>query len=344
MRNYTSKSDKVAMYSKKYNKSTEEVYRILTEDDSVLTIDELKIKYDDENLADGQLPEGITEQEFEDAIKMQVCKLYDYRYSWWISREDLFGDTYLFLRKRKHLLNSPKHVAGAARNYIKNALDQFMWRNAHMEGSLDNPVKESSSSVEGKASYADVLPSSTAEEDVIEMIHTINSISDSNVRDLLIATGYLLCDIYEFRKEYINLLRRADDQTKQNLKRIEDMLKENDALDMRRFEGEKIGRQKHKIQINTIIDALNLNGNDKICSGNESALASIKYYLSNIWGINYFNMNYKIPSRTKKQQPEKTSYSPVTVYKPDGSVEIQNADGTRTLVSKAVNNPTVSLI
>ena len=60
MRKYTSKSQKIDLYSAKYNISKEEVNRILSEHEDVLTLEELKIKYDNPDI--GKLPEWLSEE------------------------------------------------------------------------------------------------------------------------------------------------------------------------------------------------------------------------------------------------------------------------------------------
>lgn len=104
MRKYTSKSDKVKMYSQKYGKTSEEVHRILTEDDCMLTIEELKIKYDNLDLC--KWPDWLDPNQFDLIIYNTVHQMYDYRYSWWISEEDLHQDLWLWLRLRIKQYNS----------------------------------------------------------------------------------------------------------------------------------------------------------------------------------------------------------------------------------------------
>ena len=55
MRKYTSKKQKTKMYAEKYNMEEEEVNRILSEYEDLLTLDELKIRYDNPNI--GILPD-----------------------------------------------------------------------------------------------------------------------------------------------------------------------------------------------------------------------------------------------------------------------------------------------
>ncbi len=50
MRKYTSKAQKTIMYAQKYNIKEEEVKRILSEYEDLLTLEELKIKYDNPNI------------------------------------------------------------------------------------------------------------------------------------------------------------------------------------------------------------------------------------------------------------------------------------------------------
>ena len=61
MRNYTSPKEKVENYSIKFNLPKEEVKRILSTQDAELTKEELKVKYNNENI--GKIPYWISEEE-----------------------------------------------------------------------------------------------------------------------------------------------------------------------------------------------------------------------------------------------------------------------------------------
>ena len=93
MRKYTSPAEKIEKYSIKYNLGKEEVTRIIKSDDCLLSIDELKIKYDNENL--GLLPEWLTEDDLINLINKVININYNSIYKSWISREDLFSELYL---------------------------------------------------------------------------------------------------------------------------------------------------------------------------------------------------------------------------------------------------------
>lgn len=110
MRKYTSKSDKINMYSQKYGKTKEEMYKILTEDDCMLTLEELKIKYDDSLL--DEWPDWLDYGQYDLIIWNTVHQMYDYRYSWWISEEDLHQDLWLWIRLRIRQYNSLRTYKG----------------------------------------------------------------------------------------------------------------------------------------------------------------------------------------------------------------------------------------
>lgn len=292
MRKYTSKSDKIKMYSEKYNMSEDEIYRILTEHEALLTFDELKIRYDCPTL--GKIPEWITEDELDLMIWNCVHKIFDERYSSWTTREDLHGELQVFIRERFHLYNSHGHIKVAIINRLKSMLDERIWRSKHFTRSLDDVV--TSSNEDDGINFGYFIEDPKANDNDKLIIKDIMSIKNESVRDLLIVTGYLVSNISCLEDLYNEVLNRCSDDVKDKLVELNKRIEYNDNLAEMKSQGLVATTTKTKsLKIQDIISAMNFNLNLKgtykesktkrygykvsACTPNES-LSELQYYLT----------------------------------------------------------------
>ena len=99
-------------------------------------------------------------------------------------------------------------------------------------------------------------------------------------KNLLIITGYLLCDIVELRKDYIDILRNCDDQDIiNNITTLEETIKTNDIIEQKRYDNIKTKERKKSINIKDIIVALKMNIIDNKKEKADNTLEEVKYYL-----------------------------------------------------------------
>lgn len=270
MRNYTSKSQKIDLYSQKYNLSKEEVYRILSEYEDILTLDELKIRYDNENI--GVLPEWLLDDELDSMIWNTIHQMFDTRFSSWTTKDDLHSDLQLFVRKNSNKFRNHAHLKTCLINRLKTLLDERSWRGKYYENSIDEEDTYSDSN-STKYKYEKFMVSDTKEQDELELVMKINSIKDEKIRNLIIVTGYLICNISCLRKDYLQLLRTSEQSIKQNLKLLEDKLFDNDEIDRKRIDKVSMPSiRKKSLNIVDVMKALKL----YVFSNNSSANLSLK--------------------------------------------------------------------
>ena len=275
MKKYTSKSQKIDLYSEKYNLPKEEVNRILSEHEDLLTFEELKIKYDDPNI--GQLPEWLEEDELDKMIWKTIHVYWSVLFEINGTKEELYMDLQEYIRKKIKLFENHNHVKSALVKRMITLAQQMSRHGKYFLGSLDEPIgKDTDTTIRYK--YEPSVNDNFAIEDDL-FLDRLRSIKNKSVRDLLIITGYLVCNIDSLRKDYIELLREYNTDIKNNILKLEQIIERNDQIDQSRIEGNKSYQKKKNIGIKDVIEALKLNIWDYKTENTTTTLNEIRYYI-----------------------------------------------------------------
>ena len=276
MRKYTSKSQKIDLYSAKYNISKEEVNRILSEHEDVLTLEELKIKYDNPDI--GKLPEWLSEETLDLMIWKTVHQYWSPLFQQRMTKEELYSEHQEYIRKKINLFENVHHVKAALVKRMLFLVDEYTRKGKYFLGSTDEQLP--ADNLYGSVRYRYELPiedTKNIESDLF--IEQIRNIKNKSIISLLIITGYLLCDITEFRKDYIEILRSSDEEVKMNLQKLEETLEHNEELDLMKYSNTVVTERKKSINIKDIIKALRLNIIDNKKEKVDNTLEEIRYYL-----------------------------------------------------------------
>lgn len=266
MRKYTSKSQKVEMYSKKYNKTEDEVFRILSEHESLLTLDELKIKYDDPEI--GKLPKWLLDDggydAIADCIETGIKTKFDYRFSGWTTIEDLTSYMWEFVLKRIHQYQTRGHIVTSVSNRMIWLWREHFGRGSYFDMSLQDYVSRDSD--ENKTTYADIITKQSSEEDLEYTRMDVLSLKDKAIQELVLATAYLSANITSLEPKYNEMVARLsvserpfDKEIYAGIKRLEEQQKENLEINKQRMSGEKITKRAKSITIRDIIKAMKYN-------------------------------------------------------------------------------------
>lgn len=276
MRKYTSKSQKIDLYSAKYNISKEEVNRILSEHEDVLTLEELKIKYDNPDI--GKLPEWLSEETLDLMIWKTVHQYWSPLFQQRMTKEELYSEHQEYIRKKINLFENVHHVKAALVKRMLFLVDEYTRKGKYFLGSTDEQLP--ADNLYGSVRYKYELPiedTKNIESDLF--IEQIRNIKNKSIKSLLIITGYLLCDITEFRKDYIEILRSSDEEVKMNLQKLEETSEHNEELDLMKYSNIVVNERKKSINIKDIIKALRLNIIDNKKEKVDNTLEEIRYYL-----------------------------------------------------------------
>lgn len=236
MRKYTSPAEKIEKYSIKYNLGKEEVTRIIKSDDCLLSIDELKIKYDNENL--GLLPEWLTEDDLINLINKVININYNSIYKSWISREDLFSELYLQakLKVKEYQDKNLKYLSTCIKNWMVNLGIVHNRRSKHFyRESLDKDLNTDSNEDDSVFSYGDYVSFlksyvSLDEFENEELKVKLSNIDDSLIYDVIVTIAYLVCGIDSFKEDYELIKVRQKDTIKHNLVVLESKIYDNDII------------------------------------------------------------------------------------------------------------------
>lgn len=273
MKKYTSKTDKVAMYSKKYNMKEEDVYRILTEHEDVLTLDELKIKYDNPNI--GKLPEWLSEEELSNMIWNTIHHYWSQIFEQRMSKEELFSEHQEYIRKKIGLYENHHHIKAALVKRMMTLANEYTRKGKYYLGSTDEVFDSDN---QGAVRYKYEIPvSQDTEIENSMLLNKIRGVKNKEVRNLLILTGYLICNIDDLRKDYLELLRSYDKDIQHNIKELEAVVLRNDQIDRDRIDQIKVKEKRKNLKITDLIKATKFN--ETVGAGVNESLEEFKCYL-----------------------------------------------------------------
>ena len=227
MKSYTSKTQKIELYSKKYNKTEEEIKRILSEHEDLLTFEELKIKYDNPNI--GVLPDWLDEQSLHLMIWKTIHTNWNELLANNTTKEDLYMECQEYVRKKIALFKNFNHLKASLVMRIRTVCDEYSRRSKYFIGSLDETYETNDCTTKYKyepSTYDSIVYRNN--ENDRELVLKIKSLKNKSAQQILIIIGYLICGIDALRYEYLQLLRNCDPEIKDSIELIEQKLLEKD--------------------------------------------------------------------------------------------------------------------
>lgn len=258
MRKYTSPTETANKLAKIYNKTPEEIYNLRKQHDCMLTVEELKIKYNNPNME--QLPDWITEPELQELITKCInsfCKKYKDWFDKYLDKEDVFIELYLFARKKIHTWKNKAMACTSLKNQLHSII-YFAGRNDNMFH-IKLEQKVNTTEEDEGTELIQFIPSVDECSEERMFLSNIQSIKDEELRNLLIVTGYLIANISCLHNMYLDLLNTSPEQIKQNIELLEQKLMRNEKILNTRIEtGEIIGKRKN-LSVQDVVKALELN-------------------------------------------------------------------------------------
>ena len=218
MRNYTSKTQKIKMFSVKYNKTEDEINEILTKHEDLLTLDELKIKYDNPDIG-GKLPDWLTEEELDKIIWKSIHQYWNTILASKATKEDIYMEQQIYLRKKMHLYKNHNHLKSASVNRILSLTSEITRRDKYFIGSTDETYdNETTNNCSYK--YEPSVTDDKQKEDEL-FLDNIRSLKNKSVKELLIVIGYLICNISELHNDYLKIISTKESEIYTKLNKIE---------------------------------------------------------------------------------------------------------------------------
>lgn len=240
-----------------YGINEEKANYIIYTDDVHLSIEDLKMKYDNPNI--GILPDWLSEE----SLHNMICKSIHSKLSSTLltnsSFDDLYQDIQIFVRIRSNKLKNFGYLKCMINNYLLNVISDNKMRQKYIQFNLETPIKTDKGHGNDRLKMSDVLVDNNDDSSIISLI---DSIVDKDVKVFLIVVGYLLCRINILKPMYEDVINNSKDSVKSNLKKLEIDLIHNDRVDdIRKYENHAIDSKRKIINTKTIIAALELNNN-----------------------------------------------------------------------------------
>lgn len=211
------KQEKIRLYMSK-GLTEEEAQQLIDYNcEEILTLDQLRIKFNDENIGKGY-PDWLTPTEH---LKMCYKTVKDeYKHSEYDidEPEDLSIQLYIASYIRLNKFNSPQSLKISLINMCKNSRRKSAIRYKYWGCSLDMPIYMNSKNDDMEQTHLDnVKFNSELEDSELEIADCIRNIKQKQIRQVLIITGYLLANISVLYDDYIDVLDSCDIETQDRL-------------------------------------------------------------------------------------------------------------------------------
>lgn len=286
MRKYTSPTQTAEKLASIYNMTKEQVFKLRQQHDCMLTLEELKIKYNNPTME--ALPDWITEEQLQDTITRCINSFHRKYNTWfdtYLTKEDVFMELYLHARMKLNAFNSIAMLSTSLTNKIFSII-YYAGRNANITPySLYQKVNEQE---KDNRELLDILaPQSNPTDEDNKFLLNIKSIKDKQLRELLIVIGYLVANISILHPLYMEVLDNNSETIVNNIKMLQARVEKNDEILRNRIDGIPCVEKRHKLTITDVIKALEYNKVDAIqhtALGNVEVLKtmSVKECLSDI--------------------------------------------------------------
>ena len=202
----------------KYGLSEEEATRIATTDNILLSLDDLRYKYD--NMRIGiDYPEWLTPEEHLKMCYATVWKRYNNTYFWFNSVDDVAHDLFVYSSVHLHKYSGKFQLNGLLLCRLKNLIrdyekekasfyeNTYDWEDEVIDAEYNNKYKQA-------VKYNAV---SINTNDTALLVMDIESIKNIKVKGILLICGYFLANIKEFLQPLVVYYNASTDTIKNKI-------------------------------------------------------------------------------------------------------------------------------
>lgn len=245
-------TDRINTCIEKYGLSEEEARRIVKEDNMVLTVEELRMKFDNPDLGKCY-PEWLTPIEHYKMCCATVRQMYNGNFAQICTPEELASTLFINTSIKLNTFKNHKHLkAGLVTNAMRICRDN-MRRQKYWSGqSLDDTVSSNSSQT-----VYDTIVAKDIEKEESDCLNTVLSIKNREVREILILAGFIIGGINSFELEFKKILLNSDLIDRSKLIELLDTLDSNDKIDWKKLDDKKFKAKKTKITLKSILNVVN---------------------------------------------------------------------------------------
>lgn len=240
--------DRIHTCMEKYGLSEQEAIKIVKEDDMVLSIEDLRMKYDNPDLGKNY-PDWLTPIDHYKICCATVRQMYNGNFAKICTPEELASNLYIMTSIKLNTYKNHKHLKAAIVTSAMRICRDNMRRQKYWSGqSLDDTYGEN----DNLTNYDRITARDTEKEEK-ECLNAVMSIKNREVREILVLTGYIVGGIDTFQNEFINILQNSDLIYRDKLEKLMTDMQNNDKIDREKFENKSYKAKKTRITLKSIL-------------------------------------------------------------------------------------------
>lgn len=241
--------DRIRICQEKYGLTEEEATRIVKSDNCLLSLEELRMKFDYPDLGK-KYPDWLSPIDHYKMCCATVRQMYNSNFERICSPDEMASILYIKSSIKLNTIKSYKHLKTALVTMSMGICRDGMRRQKYWSNkSLDDTV------VEDKVPMYETIVAKDNEQEEQECLNAVLSIRNREVRELLIIAGFIIGRISYFEKEFMNIVNNSEFIDRTKLIEILEQVVKNDELEMKRASNIKVKERKTKITMKSVLAA-----------------------------------------------------------------------------------------
>lgn len=244
-----SEKDRINTCVEKYGLDIEEATRIVKEDNMLLSVEELRMKFDNPMLGK-EYPEWLTPIDHYKMCCATVRQMYNGNFAKICGPEDLASTLFINSSIKMNTFKNHQHLKSGLVTMAMTICRDGMRRQKYWaDQTLDAPIGEN---YEELTNY-DRIVADDKEQETREYLNAILSIKNREVRELLILAGYIVGNIDGFKAAFEEITANSDYIDRTGLVELLDTIMRNEEIDRIRKEDKTQKLKKTPITLKSIL-------------------------------------------------------------------------------------------
>lgn len=244
-----SEKDRINTCVEKYGLDIEEATRIVKEDNMLLSVEELRMKFDNPMLGK-EYPEWLTPIDHYKMCCATVRQMYNGNFAKICGPEDLASTLFINSSIKMNTFKNHQHLKSGLVTMAMTICRDGMRRQKYWaDQTLDAPIGEN---YEELTNY-DRIVADDKEQETREYLNAILSIKNREVRELLILAGYIVGNIDGFKAAFEEIAANSDYIDRTGLVELLDTIMQNEEIDRIRKEDKTQKLKKTPITLKSIL-------------------------------------------------------------------------------------------
>jgi hypothetical protein len=241
--------DRINTCIEKYGLSKEEATRIVKEDNMILTVEELRLKFDNPNLG-RKYPEWLTPTDHYKMCCTTVRQMYNGNFARICTPEDLASTLFIKSSLKLNTFENHRHLKTGLVTMAMGVCRDGMRREKYWSTqTLDTEYGDDTAKM---SAYSRIVVDDN-EKEARDCLNAVLSIRNREVRELLILAGYIIGGIDNFAPAFEDIISNSEYIDRTALLELLQEVYDNDKKDQAKIENKKIKARKTRITLKSIL-------------------------------------------------------------------------------------------